>query len=342
MRAWEARWASPQVPSRRTGESSSSRRSRRRAASSTERTRVTGKLSTSRRLRLSGSCRGASVLLVGRAGTGKTSVMGALIAVRRAHEGRDPPARADRQGAGPPCGKATNAEAMTVAQFLNRVGRYDGARQRPRFEGKEKYRKEKTIVIDECSMLTMDDAVRRPRGPRISCMSSGSSSSAIRTSSRRSAWGDPFADLVAFLETTNKKATEGRRWATRSAGSPWRSGRSAQTEPGLRRTRCDWRRGSRGSRSPSMPTACSATSSSVTKFNDLDIVLWKKTDELRAQLLDDIPAAPRVDGTEDVDGFDRALGLRREGLGARSTPPDGRSDGKSSRRFACTRTGFRT
>ena len=30
-------------------------------------------------------------------------------------------------------GKATNAEAMTVAQFLNRLGRYDGSRQRPTF-----------------------------------------------------------------------------------------------------------------------------------------------------------------------------------------------------------------
>ena len=56
-------------------------------------------------------------------------------------------------------GKATNSEATTVAQFLYRLGRYDGERQRPLFIGKEKYRKEKTIVIDECSMLTMDDLV---------------------------------------------------------------------------------------------------------------------------------------------------------------------------------------
>ena len=52
---------------------------------------------------------------------------------------------------------ATGAEAMTVAQFLWRNGRYDGIRQRPLFDGKDQYRKEKTVVIDECSMLTMDD-----------------------------------------------------------------------------------------------------------------------------------------------------------------------------------------
>ena len=32
---------------------------------------------------------------------------------------------------------APDADAMTVAQFLYRTGRYDGARQRPLFEGKE-------------------------------------------------------------------------------------------------------------------------------------------------------------------------------------------------------------
>ena len=46
---------------------------------------------------------------------------------------------------------------MTVAQFLWRNGRYDGIRQRPLFEGKDQHRQERTVVIDECSMLTMDD-----------------------------------------------------------------------------------------------------------------------------------------------------------------------------------------
>ena len=53
--------------------------------------------------------------------------------------------------------RATDHEASTIAQFLYRLGRYDGARQRVLFSGPETYRKEKTVVIDECSMLTMDD-----------------------------------------------------------------------------------------------------------------------------------------------------------------------------------------
>jgi AAA domain len=97
-------------------------------------------------------------VLVGRAGTGKTSVMGALmLADALTKDGillLAPTGKARVR-----LGKATNAEAMTVAQFLHRLGRYDGSRQRPKFDGKDKYRKEKTVVIDECSMLTMDDLV---------------------------------------------------------------------------------------------------------------------------------------------------------------------------------------
>ena len=95
-------------------------------------------------------------VMVGRAGTGKTSVLGALFLSK--------PIKKDGILLLAPTGKArvrlgmlTGADAMTVAQFLYGLGRYDGARQRPLFVGKEKYRKEKTVIIDEASMLTMDD-----------------------------------------------------------------------------------------------------------------------------------------------------------------------------------------
>ena len=49
---------------------------------------------------------------------------------------------------------------MTIAQFLYHLGRYDGARQHPRFEGENpkatKHSGAETVVIDEASMLTMD------------------------------------------------------------------------------------------------------------------------------------------------------------------------------------------
>lgn len=98
--------------------------------------------------------------LIGRAGTGKTSVLGALLRC-------DPLIKEGILLLAPTgkvrvrLGKATRAEAMTVAQFLYALGRYDGNRQRPLFSG-DKHRKEKTVVIDECSMLTMDDLAAVP------------------------------------------------------------------------------------------------------------------------------------------------------------------------------------
>lgn len=74
-------------------------------------------------------------VLVGRAGTGKTSVLGAFLLCEQLK--RDgilllaPTGKARVR-----LGRATGgAEAMTVAQFLYRLDRYDGTRQRPLFKG---------------------------------------------------------------------------------------------------------------------------------------------------------------------------------------------------------------
>ena len=108
-------------------------------------------------------------VLVGRAGTGKTSVLGALVSC--------PEIAKDGVLLLAPTGKArvrlqraTDREASTIAQFLYGLRRYDGARQRVLFNAKapgakdklkpDIHRKEKTVVIDECSMLTMDDLLR--------------------------------------------------------------------------------------------------------------------------------------------------------------------------------------
>jgi hypothetical protein len=83
-------------------------------------------------------------VLVGRAGTGKTSVLGALV--------RCPKIADDGVLLLAPTGKArvrlqraTDHAASTIAQFLYRLGRYDGPRQRVLFTGPETHRKEKTV-----------------------------------------------------------------------------------------------------------------------------------------------------------------------------------------------------
>jgi AAA domain len=136
--------------------------------------------------------------LIGRAGTGKTSALGALLlSPQLMKEGillLAPTGKARVQ-----LGKAANAEAMTIAQFLYRLDRYDSVRQRPLFAGTEKYRKEKTVVIDECSMLTMDDMLAV-----LEAMDLGHVQRVILVGDPNQlppiGVGRPFADFVSSLE----------------------------------------------------------------------------------------------------------------------------------------------
>lgn len=138
-------------------------------------------------------------VLVGRAGTGKTTVLAGLL--------KSSKLAADGILFLAPTGKArvrlsqkANANAMTVAQFLFQLKRYDGLRQRVRFEGEEKYKQEKTVVIDECSMLTMDDllatllALDLVHVQRIILVGDPNQLPPIGV-------GRPFADLVAYLDS---------------------------------------------------------------------------------------------------------------------------------------------
>src|SRR5207248_10865809 len=93
----------------------------------------------------------------------------------------------------------TNAHAQNVAQFLYGLGRYDGARQRVRFAGDSKHRLERTVVIDECSMLTEDqlvallEAIDLGHVQRIILVGDPHQLPPIGV-------GRPFADLVAHLD----------------------------------------------------------------------------------------------------------------------------------------------
>ena len=139
------------------------------------------------------------MLIIGPTGTGKTTVMGALLKSQQLQKGGilflAPTGKARVR-----LSQKANAEAMTIAQFLYGVGRYDGWRQRPLFVGKEQYRKEKTVVIDECSMLTLDDlyailmALDLAHVQRLILVGDPNQLPPIRV-------GRPFADLVAHLDS---------------------------------------------------------------------------------------------------------------------------------------------
>ncbi len=95
-------------------------------------------------------------VLHGPAGTGKTTVLGALFGCQSlTSEGillLAPTGKARVK-----LGKMAGGEAYTIAQFLNKQKRFDWNRMKPRFSGPEKYKGEQNVIVDECSMLTEDD-----------------------------------------------------------------------------------------------------------------------------------------------------------------------------------------
>lgn len=98
-------------------------------------------------------------VLIGSAGTGKTTLLSVLC--------QRPEVNGDGILLLAPTGKArvrmeavakqagiSNYEAYTLAQFLSRSKRYDGSTQRYRLTGEPGDRGARTVIVDECSMLT--------------------------------------------------------------------------------------------------------------------------------------------------------------------------------------------
>ena len=249
-------------------------------------------------------------VLVGRAGTGKTSVMGALmLAEPLTKDGillLAPTGKARVQ-----LGQAANAEAMTVAQFLYRCYRYDGARQRPLFSGKEKYRKEKTVVIDECSMLTMDDlaavieALDLAHVQRLILVGDPNQLPPIGV-------GRPFADLVSFLETTSEKCGDGTPLGhalARLTVEVRIANKADEASDTLRLA--SW-----FTREP-QPVNADRVFSDLDlglSFNDLELVFWDTPDELRTKLIESFQRHLCLRDGQDIDGFNAALGINDRGL----------------------------
>jgi hypothetical protein len=244
-------------------------------------------------------------VLVGRAGTGKTTVLGALLESDHL----------SREGVLflAPTGKArvritqkTQETAMTIAQFLYQLGRYDAARQRSRFLGTDQYRKEKTVVIDECSMLTLDDlyavltALDLAHVQRILLVGDPNQLPPIGV-------GRPFADLVAHLETAKER------------GDP-AGGALARLSIELRTTAgapSDTLRLASWYTREAQPVDADRVLSDLelgNPFNDLSISFWRNPSELRDRLNEQLITRLGLTSETDVPGFNRALGLTPQGF----------------------------
>lgn len=245
-------------------------------------------------------------VLVGRAGTGKTSVLGALVRSEQiAKEGVLLLA---------PTGKArvrlqrsTGREASTIAQFLYRLGRYDGARQRPLFKGDATHRKEKTVVIDECSMLTMDDlhavmlALDLGHVERLILVGDPNQLPPIGV-------GRPFADLIGVLDEPTNDA---ERDAADALARLTVEVRTALGGPSDALRLAAW-----FTNEPQPKDADRVLSDLElgASFNDLQILTWRTPEELRLRIAEQLKVQLGLAAPDDVAGFDKALGFTEDGF----------------------------
>ncbi len=244
-------------------------------------------------------------VLTGPAGTGKTSVVGALVAceplISQGILLLAPTGKARVRLAG-----ATGIEAMTVAQFLYQHDRYDGARQRPLF-GKnikaKKYSKAKTVVVDEASMLTMDylhailDGLDLEKVSRIILVGDPNQLPPIGV-------GRPFVDLVTQLENAPQQAGKASPF-----GAIGKLLMEVRTKAGVP--------------SDALRLAAWYTNQSISgeservfseigdrlEFNDLEIAFWKTPEDLHSALLKQFQKYLGLRSPYDIEGFNDALGF---------------------------------
>lgn len=243
-------------------------------------------------------------VLVGRAGTGKTTVLGGLL-------------KSGKLRAGgilflAPTGKArvrlaqkANANAMTVAQFLHQRHRYDGFRQRVLFDGDEKYKKERTVVVDECSMLTMDDllgtllALDLNHVQHVILVGDPNQLPPIGV-------GRPFADLVAYLDAADASSPQAQAIARLSIELRT----SGNEEPSDTLRLASW---FTREQQPADAEWVLGDTRNGEKLNDLKIVTWETPADLYRLLGDQFVEKLGLNTPDDVIGFNTALGLTKEG-----------------------------
>lgn len=148
-------------------------------------------------------------MLSGAAGTGKTTLLGALVNSNLKNDGillLAPTGKASVR-----LFKKTGAEARTIASFLLSHNRYDTDRQTPierAPQGSSKFQSAKTVIVDECSMLTLVDL-----RVLLDTLDLGFVTRVILVGDPNQlppiGVGRPFADICAFLGTNEEEKLRG-------------------------------------------------------------------------------------------------------------------------------------
>lgn len=218
-------------------------------------------------------------ILHGPAGTGKTTVMGALFGCKQLSEEGIlllAPTGKARVKLKKMAGK--EAEAFTIAQFLNKQKRFDWVRMRPLFYGKEKYKGEQNVIVDECSMLTEDDlyallqALDMGHVKRIIFVGDPYQLPPIGA-------GRPFADLCAYIDLL---ASDDEDYpAVRCLARLKEVVRTAKGENSDTLTLASWYSGLKPSKDAD---SIFSKLGNNEQLNDLEVYCWQNEEELTEKL----------------------------------------------------------
>jgi len=186
------------------------------------------------------------------------------------------------------------------------LGRFDAIRQRPLLFGNDLYRKEKTVIIDECSMLTLFDiyavfkALDMAHVDRIILVGDPNQLPPIGV-------GRPFADLVGHLDKAAEGSEAKQQELAKALGRLTVEVRATTDSPSDTLRLASW-----FTREPQPVDADRVLSDLEVgeAFNDLEICFWKSPDELHKKLLEQFETYL---GVKDVATFNKALGLTDEG-----------------------------
>ena len=246
-------------------------------------------------------------VLVGPAGTGKTTVLGALFRSEQVRQGGVlllAPTGKARVKLGRQAG--SEGSAFTIAQFLTQQGRFDWKRMQPKLDGGEQFRGARTVVVDECSMVTVVDllallqALDLAHVQRVILVGDPSQLPPIGP-------GRPFADLVAWLRPdAQDEERNPARWRARQALSELkvivRQREGAEVSHTLQLA--SW-----FADRPQPPDADQIFDLLRTgKMNDLSIVQWSTPPELNARLFEAMDDELGLNGDK-VEAMNRVLGL---------------------------------
>lgn len=248
-------------------------------------------------------------VLVGRAGTGKTTVLGAL-------------SRTKKLGGVlflAPTGKArvrlgTNVadgnSVQTVAQYLYSQNAYDESSQCPKLLPEGRYEAHRTVVIDEASMLTEETllAVLLTFSPNVSRIILVGDTAQLPPIGP----GRPFADLVAYLSGEIVFDDDDPEQIADRQGAYVCLNQEVRNLRGEASATLRFAKFFSGDPYPVDAESVIAELNSGEKLNDLDVRYWASEHDLHERLADVLKEFLHLE-VGDTDTFNNLFGIRWDG-----------------------------